>query len=68
MKRSAKRSAACLTRDPVCSSRSSTSVAPIFRQTAAYGHFGRTGSDFTWEQTPHVDALREAAGWHERRV
>jgi S-adenosylmethionine synthetase len=35
---------------------------PIFRQTAAYGHFGRTGKDFTWEQTPHLDELREAVG------
>ena len=35
---------------------------PIFRQTAAYGHFGRTGKDFTWEQTPRLDELREAVG------
>jgi S-adenosylmethionine synthetase len=35
---------------------------PIFRQTAAYGHFGRIGADFTWEHTPRVDALRSAAG------
>jgi S-adenosylmethionine synthetase len=35
---------------------------PIYRQTAAYGHFGRTGKDFTWEQTPRADELREAAG------
>jgi S-adenosylmethionine synthetase len=34
---------------------------PIFRRTAAYGHFGRTEKDFTWEQTNEVDALREAA-------
>ena len=33
---------------------------PIFAETAAYGHFGREGEGFTWEKTPHVDALREA--------
>ncbi len=32
---------------------------PIFKQTAAYGHFGRTGKDFTWEQTPKVEELKE---------
>ncbi len=30
---------------------------PIFKQTAAYGHFGRTGGDFTWEKTDKVAAL-----------
>jgi S-adenosylmethionine synthetase len=35
---------------------------PIFQKTAAYGHFGRTDHDFTWERTDRVDALREAAG------
>jgi S-adenosylmethionine synthetase len=34
---------------------------PIFQKTAAYGHFGRGDSDFTWEQTDRADALREAA-------
>ena len=29
---------------------------PIYRKTAAYGHFGRTGDDFTWERTDRVDA------------
>ena len=33
---------------------------PIYRQTAAYGHFGREEPDFTWEKTDRVDALREA--------
>ncbi len=33
---------------------------PVFRQTAAYGHFGRDG--FTWERTDRVDALRVATG------
>ncbi len=35
---------------------------PIYQQTAAYGHFGRTGSDFTWENTDKAEVLREAAG------
>jgi S-adenosylmethionine synthetase len=30
---------------------------PIFRATAAYGHFGRENPEFTWEQTPLVDKL-----------
>ncbi len=33
---------------------------PIYRQTAAYGHFGRTESSFTWEKTDKADALRAA--------
>ncbi|MEI7886188.1 MAG: methionine adenosyltransferase [Actinomycetes bacterium] len=35
---------------------------PVFRQTAAYGHFGRTGDGFTWERTDRVEALRSALG------
>jgi S-adenosylmethionine synthetase len=35
---------------------------PIYRKTAAYGHFGREDADFTWERTDRVDALRKAAG------
>jgi S-adenosylmethionine synthetase len=35
---------------------------PVFRPTAAYGHFGRTGDGFTWERTDRVDALRAALG------
>jgi S-adenosylmethionine synthetase len=35
---------------------------PIYRDTAAYGHFGREGKDFTWERTDKAAALREAAG------
>ena len=31
---------------------------PIFKQTAAYGHFGRTGNDFTWEKTDKAEALK----------
>jgi len=37
-------------------------LRPIFRKTAAYGHFGRNDKDFTWERTDMVDALREKAG------
>ena len=32
---------------------------PIYKQTAAYGHFGRTGEAFTWEKTDKVDALKK---------
>jgi S-adenosylmethionine synthetase len=35
---------------------------PIYRQTASYGHFGRTEPEFTWERTDKADALRKAAG------
>ena len=35
---------------------------PIYRKTAAYGHFGRDDHDFSWERTDKADALREAAG------
>jgi S-adenosylmethionine synthetase len=35
---------------------------PIYRKTAAYGHFGRDDHDFTWERTDKAVALREAAG------
>jgi S-adenosylmethionine synthetase len=34
---------------------------PIYRQTAAYGHFGRDEEDFTWEHTDKAQALRESA-------
>ena len=37
-------------------------LRPIYRPTAAYGHFGRSGDDFTWEQTDHAAQLRNAAG------
>ncbi len=33
---------------------------PIYRQTAAYGHFGRELPDFTWEKTDKVEALKKA--------
>jgi S-adenosylmethionine synthetase len=35
---------------------------PIYRKTAAYGHFGREDADFTWERTDKAEILRDAAG------
>jgi len=35
---------------------------PIYRKTAAYGHFGRDEADFTWESTARAGELRSAAG------
>jgi S-adenosylmethionine synthetase len=35
---------------------------PVYRPTAAYGHFGRTGPGFTWEKTDKADAIRKEAG------
>ena len=35
---------------------------PVYKATAAYGHFGRSGAGFTWERTDRADALRKAAG------
>ena len=35
-------------------------LRPIYRQTAAYGHFGRSDIDLPWEKTDKADALREA--------
>jgi S-adenosylmethionine synthetase len=35
---------------------------PIYRKTAAYGHFGRNEPEFAWERTDRADQLREAAG------
>jgi len=35
---------------------------PIYRKTAAYGHFGRTEEEFTWERTDKADILRKAVG------
>jgi S-adenosylmethionine synthetase len=34
---------------------------PIFKATAAYGHFGRDGKNFTWEATDKVAALKAGA-------
>ncbi len=35
---------------------------PIFRRTAAYGHFGRSDKEFTWESTPRLEELTSALG------
>ena len=35
---------------------------PIYKQTAAYGHFGRTDIDLPWEHTDKADVLRKEAG------
>ena len=37
-------------------------LRPIYRKTAAYGHFGRTEPEFSWELTDKADSLRDAAG------
>jgi S-adenosylmethionine synthetase len=37
-------------------------LRPIYRKTAAYGHFGRTEPEFTWENTQISSVLREKAG------
>ena len=35
---------------------------PIYRKTAAFGHFGRTEPEFTWERTDKAAALKAGAG------
>ncbi|MGH9029690.1 MAG: methionine adenosyltransferase [Acidimicrobiales bacterium] len=35
-------------------------LRPVYRRTAAYGHFGRSDKEFTWEATPRVDDLKQA--------
>jgi S-adenosylmethionine synthetase len=35
---------------------------PIYKKTAAYGHFGRNDPDFTWERTDKAEILRQQAG------
>lgn len=37
-------------------------LKPIYQQTAAYGHFGRTGDEFTWERTDRINDLKKAIG------
>jgi S-adenosylmethionine synthetase len=34
---------------------------PIYRQTARFGHFGRTDGEFSWEKTDKAEALRREA-------
>ena len=41
---------------------------PIYKQTAAHGHFGRTGADFTWERTDKAQALKQGAASHQTEV
>ena len=37
-------------------------LRPIYKKTAAYGHFGRTEPEFTWEKTDMVEKIKEKAG------
>lgn len=37
-------------------------LRPIYKKTAAYGHFGREEPEFTWEKTDKAEALKDAAG------
>jgi len=37
-------------------------LRPIYQETAAYGHFGRTGDGFTWENTDKIEELKNAVG------
>jgi S-adenosylmethionine synthetase len=37
-------------------------LRPIYKKTAAYGHFGREDSDFTWEQTPKSEEIKNYLG------
>ena len=37
-------------------------IRPIYKDTAAYGHFGREDLDLSWEKTDKADALKAAAG------
>ena len=37
-------------------------LRPIYKKTAAYGHFGRELPEFTWERTDKAEALKSAAG------
>lgn len=43
-------------------------LRPIYRKTAAYGHFGRNDPDFTWEKTDMASILRKDAGLEEIKV
>ena len=39
-------------------------LRPIYKQTAAYGHFGRNDLDLPWERTDKAEILRKEAGVH----
>ncbi|MBN1207622.1 MAG: methionine adenosyltransferase domain-containing protein, partial [Myxococcaceae bacterium] len=41
-------------------------LRPIYQKTAAYGHFGRSEKEFTWERTDKKDALVAALGGSSR--
>jgi S-adenosylmethionine synthetase len=41
---------------------------PIYRKTAAYGHFGRNDPDFTWEKTDKASKLAAEAGLKHEHV
>jgi S-adenosylmethionine synthetase len=41
---------------------------PIYRKTAAYGHFGRNDPDFTWEKTDKAAKLATEAGLKHEHV
>ena len=43
-------------------------LRPIYRKTAAYGHFGREEAGFTWEKTDKAQALAADAGVKARAV
>jgi len=43
-------------------------LRPIYRKTAAYGHFGRDDPDFTWEKTDVANSLRRDAGLEDIKV
>ena len=58
--RSERRSASCSTSGPAAIIRDLAARRPIYRETAAYGHFGR--KEFPWEATDRVDDLRRAVG------
>jgi S-adenosylmethionine synthetase len=45
-----------------------TLLRPIYEKTAAYGHFGRSEKEFTWERVDRKDALRDAAGHSKIRA
>ena len=50
--------ATCSTCGPAPSSRDLDLRRPIYRKTAAYGHFGRSDPDFTWEQLSRLDDFK----------
>ena len=39
-------------------------IRPIYKKTAAYGHFGREEPEFNWERKDRVEQLRKAVAWN----